>query len=67
MTKTILTFLGNLFLLWFALSVATAQEQNDLLQPEIDVESKNEFSKISELVSYSLDAKNAERSVFAKQ
>ena len=45
MTKIITAFLGYLFFLWFLLSDATAQEQNDHLQPEIDVEIENEFSK----------------------
>ena len=53
MTKIITAFLGYLFFLWFSLSGATAQEQNDRLQPEIDVEIENEFSKISDLVSLS--------------
>ena len=67
MAKIILAFLLNLFFLWFALSGATAQEQNDILQPELNVEIKNEFSKISNLVSHSLEAKNAGRSVVARR
>ena len=45
MTKIITAFLGYLFFLWFFAISATAQEQNDRLQPEIDVEIGNEFSK----------------------
>ena len=66
MTKIILAFLRYLFFLWLALSGAIAQEQNDILQPEIDVEIKNEFAEISDLVSHSLEAKNAGRPVVAK-
>ena len=45
MTKIITAFLGYLFFLWFLLSGATAQEQNDRLQPEIDVEIEMNFLK----------------------
>ena len=67
MAKIILAFLLDLFFLSFALSGATAQEQNDILQPELNVEIKNEFSKISDLVSHSLEAKNAGRPVVSRR
>ena len=66
MMKIILAFLEYLFFLCLALSGAIAQEQNDLLQPEIDVEIKNEFAGISDLVSHSLEAKNAGKPVVAR-
>ena len=66
MIKITLAFLEYLFFIWLALSSAIAQEQNDLLQPEIDVEIKNEFAEISDLVSHSLEAKNAGKPVVAR-
>ncbi len=57
MKTTILTFLLNLLFYWLALSGATAQQQNDFLQPEIEVEIANEFSEISNTVAFSLKAK----------
>ena len=52
-----------LVFLWVALFSTLAQEKNDLLQPEVDVEIGTEFSKISDLVAHSLDAKNNGESV----
>ena len=56
--KIIPSIMGFLIFLWVALSSTLAQEKNDLLQPEVDVEIGTEFSKISDLVAHSLDAKN---------
>lgn len=64
MSKIILPTTGLLFFLWFALSTVLAQEENDFLQPEIGVEIENEFSKISDLVVQSFEAKNNGKSVF---
>ena len=58
MNKIIPSIMGFLVFLWVALSSTLAQEKNDLLQPEVDVEIGTEFSKISDLVAHSLDAKN---------
>ena len=58
MNKIISSIMGFLVFLWVALSSTLAQEKNDLLQPEVDVEIGTEFSKISDLVAHSLDAKN---------
>ena len=55
--------MGFLVFLWVALFSTLAQEKNDLLQPEVDVEIGTEFSKISDLVAHSLDAKNNGESV----
>ena len=63
MNKIIPSIIGFLVFLWVALSSTLAQEKNDLLQPEVDVEIGTEFSKISDLVAYSLDAKNNGESV----
>ena len=63
MNKIIPSIMGFLVFLWVALSSTLAQEKNDLLQPEVDVEIGTEFSKISDLVAYSLDAKNNGESV----
>ena len=57
---------GFLVFLWAALSCAVAQEKNDFLQPEIDVKIGNGFSKISDLVVRSLDAKNSGKSVVGR-
>ena len=58
MNKIIPSIMGFLVFLWVALSSTLAQEKNDLLQPEVDVEIGTEFSKISDLVAHSLNAKN---------
>ena len=58
MNKIIRSITEFLVFLWAALSCAVAQEKNDFLQPEIDVEIGNEFSGISNLVVQSLEAKN---------
>ena len=58
MNKIIPSIMGFLVFLWVALFSTLAQEKNDLLQPEVDVEIGTEFSKISDLVAHSLDAKN---------
>jgi len=63
LNKIIPSIMGFLVFLWVALSSTLAQEKNDLLQPEVDVEIGTEFSKISDLVAYSLDAKNNGESV----
>lgn len=63
MNKIIPSIMGFLVFLWVALSSTLAQEKNDLLQPEVDVEIGTEFSKISDLVAHSLDAKNNGESV----
>ena len=63
MNKIISSIMGFLVFLWVALSSTLAQEKNDLLQPEVDVEIGTEFSKISDLVAHSLDAKNNGESV----
>ena len=63
MNKIIPSIMGFLVFLWVALSSTIAQEKNDLLQPEVDVEIGTEFSKISDLVAHSLDAKNNGESV----
>ena len=63
MNKIIPSIMGFMVFLWVALSSTLAQEKNDLLQPEVDVEIGTEFSKISDLVAYSLDAKNNGESV----
>ena len=63
MNKIIPLIMGFLVFLWVALSSTLAQEKNDLLQPEVDVEIGTEFSKISDLVAHSLDAKNNGESV----
>ena len=63
MNKIILSITGCLVFLWAALSSSVAQEKSDFLQPEIDVAIGNEFSKISDLVTQSLEAKNSGKSV----
>ena len=63
MNKIIPSIMGFLVFLWVALFSTLAQEKNDLLQPEVDVEIGTEFSKISDLVAHSLDAKNNGESV----
>ena len=63
MNKIILSITGCLVFLWAALSSSVAQEKSDFLQPEIDVEIGNGFSKISDLVTQSLEAKNSGKSV----
>tara|TARA_A100001015_G_scaffold311732_1_gene415539 strand:+ start:179 stop:2119 length:1941 start_codon:yes stop_codon:yes gene_type:complete len=63
MNKIIPSIMVFLVFLWVALSSTLAQEKNDLLQPEVDVEIGTEFSKISDLVAHSLDAKNNGESV----
>ena len=63
MNKTVLLVAGYLVFLWVALSGALAHEEQDFLQPEIDVKIGNEFSNISDLVLHSLRAKNNEKSV----
>lgn len=63
MNKIIPSIMGFLVFLWVALSSTLAQEKNDLLQPEVDVEIRTEFSKISDLVAHSLNAKNNGESV----
>ena len=63
MNKIIPSIMGFMVFLWVALSSTLAQEKNDLLQPEVDVEIGTEFSKISDLVAHSLDAKNNGESV----
>ena len=63
MNKIIPSIMGFLVFLWVALSSTLAQEKNDLLQPEVDVEIGTEFSKISDLIAHSLDAKNNGESV----
>ena len=63
MNKIILSITGCMVLLWAALSSSVAQEKSDFLQPEIDVEIGNGFSKISDLVTQSLEAKNSGKSV----
>ena len=62
MNKTVLLVAGYLVFLWVALSGALAHEEQDFLQPEIDVKIGNEFSNISDLVLHSLRAKNNEKS-----
>ena len=64
MKKITFLLIGYLFFLWVELSSALAQEKNDFVQPEIDVEIGNGFSEISDLVSQSLEAKNNGKSVF---
>ncbi len=66
MKTTILTFLLNLLFYWLALSGATAQQQNDFLQPEIEVEIANEFSEISNTVAFSLKAKKSGKPVVGR-
>ena len=63
MNKINSSIMGFLVFLWVALSSTLAQEKNDLLQPEVDVEIGTEFSKISDVVAHSLDAKNNGESV----
>ena len=63
MNKIILSITGLLVFLWASLSSTVAQEKNDFLQPEIDVEIGNEFLKISDSVVLSLEAKNSGKSV----
>ena len=63
MNKIILSITGLLVFLWASLSSTDAQEKNDFLQPEIDVEIGNEFFKISDPVVLSLEAKNSGKSV----
>ena len=63
MNKIIPSIMGFLVFLWVALFSTLAQEKNDLLQPEVDVEIGTEFSKISDVVAHSLDAKNNGESV----
>ena len=63
MNKIIPSIMGFLVFLWVALFSTLAQEKNDLLQPEVDLEIGTEFSKISDLVAHSLDAKNNGESV----
>ena len=63
MNKIIPSIMWFLVFLWVALFSTLAQEKNDLLQPEVDVEIGTEFSKISDLVAHSLDAKNNGESV----
>ena len=63
MNKTFLSIAGFLVFLLVALSSALAQEKNDLLQPEVGVEIGTEFSKISDLVAHSLNAKKNGESV----
>ena len=63
MNKIILFITGCLVFLWAALSSSVAQEKSDFLQPEIDVEIGNGFSKISDLATQSLEAKNSGKSV----
>ena len=48
MNKIIPSIMGFLVFLWVALFSTLAQEKNDLLQPEVDVEIGTEFSKISD-------------------
>ncbi len=55
--------MGFLVFLWVALPSTLAQEKNDLLQPEVDVEIGTKFSKISDLIAHSLNAKNNGESV----
>ena len=47
MNKIIPSIIGFIVFLWVALSSTLAQEKNDLLQPEVDVEIGNEFSKMT--------------------
>lgn len=63
MNKIIPSIIGFLVFLWVALSSTLAQEKNDLLQPEVDVEIGTEFSKISDLIAHSLATKNNGESV----
>ena len=63
MNKIIPSIIGFIVFLWVALSSTLAQEKNDLLQPEVDVEIGNEFSKISDLIAHSLATKNNGESV----
>ena len=65
MNKIILSITGCLVFLWAALSSSVAQEKSDFLQPEIDVAIGNGFSKISDLVTQSLEAKIAENPLLA--
>ena len=63
MNKIIPLTTGFLLLLWVALSGTIAQEKNDFLQPEYDVEIGKGFSKISNLAEHSLETKNNGKSV----
>ena len=63
MNKIIPSIIGFLVFLWVALSSTLAQEKNDLLQPEVDVEIGTEFSKTSDLIAHSLATKNNGESV----
>ena len=63
MNRIIRSIAGFLIYLWVAISGALAQQENEFLQPEIDVEIGNGFSKISDLVVHSLEAKSNGRSV----
>ena len=63
MNKIIPSIIGFLVFLWVALSSTLAQEKNDLLQPEVDVEIGTEFSKISDIIGHSLATKNNGESV----
>ena len=63
MNKIILSITGCLVFLWAALSSSVAQEKGDFLQPEINVEIGNGFSKISDPVTKSLKAKKSGKSV----
>ena len=63
MKRIILSFLGYLVVLCALPSSLLSQEQKELLQPESDVEIGREFSRISDSVSNSLEAKNAGKSI----
>ncbi len=63
MNKIILSITGTLVFFWGGLFSALAQQEKDFLQPEIGVEMGTGFSKISDPVLHSLQAKNNGKSV----